>query len=300
MADRRVAETTLSRNLRALDYNYGDLCRYIGYSKNKQKVVAIVPDCGEGAGQLHIEDLVSRLNEICAEVAAEWHNHDRRKEAAVANFNTSLASILRILVNVTFLFDSSKYPQHLRLPSLFVGNDKLNQHIIQLCMSWVLELRTKDYRSNETGAMLTNLVTLLHNYVSHEFAETQKPFCKLFLSQAKLAEFLRALADLVVCKLGTDLVLRNSLQQVCVEFWNAVVNWNIVDEARFTELRAVFIQHTKLKDLLEFVLRRVERKDEESIYFLTLLFDAEQVRCLRGIDCSMPSLSAFFQSGFRV
>ena len=44
MADRRVAETTLSRNLRALDYNYGDLCHYIGYSKNKQKVVATVSD----------------------------------------------------------------------------------------------------------------------------------------------------------------------------------------------------------------------------------------------------------------
>ncbi len=25
--------------------------------------------------------------------------------------------------------------------------------------------------------MLTNLVTLLHNYVSHEFAEAKKPFC---------------------------------------------------------------------------------------------------------------------------
>jgi len=29
-----------------------------------------------------------------------------------------------------------------------------------------------------TGAMLTNLVTLLHNYVSHEFAEAKKPFCE--------------------------------------------------------------------------------------------------------------------------
>jgi len=38
---------------------------------------------------------------------------------------------------------------------------------------------------------------------------------KLFLSQRRLAEFLRALADMVVGKLGTDLVLRNSLQQVC-------------------------------------------------------------------------------------
>ena len=35
-------------------------------------------------------------------------------------------------------------------------------------------------------------------------------------------------------------------------------------------------QHMKLKDLLDFMLRRVERKDEESIYFLTLLFDAEE------------------------
>jgi len=60
-----------------------------------------------------------------------------------------------------------------------------------------------------------------------------------------------------------------------VVFWNAIVNWNIVDEVRFSELRAVFIEHGKLKDLLDFMLRRVERKDEESIYFLTLLFDAD-------------------------
>ena len=33
-----------------------------------------------------------------------------------------------------------------------------------------------------TGAMLTNLVTLLHNYVSHEFAEAKKPFCECCLS----------------------------------------------------------------------------------------------------------------------
>ena len=26
--------------------------------------------------------------------------------------------------------------------------------------------------------MLTNLVTLLHNYVSHEFVEAKKPFCE--------------------------------------------------------------------------------------------------------------------------
>lgn len=185
MADRKT-ETTLTLNLRALDYSYGDLCHYISYSKNKQKVVANIPD-SESAGPLHIDDLVSRLNDICAEVETEWHNHDRRKELAVAAINTNLASVMRILVNVTFLFDSVKYPQHQRLPSLFVGNEKLNQHIIQLSLSWVRELRSKDFKSNETGAMLTNVVTLLHNYVSHEFAEPQKPFCKLFLSQPKLA-----------------------------------------------------------------------------------------------------------------
>ena len=34
----------------------------------------------------------------------------RQKPDAVAAFNTNLASILRILVNVTFLFDAAKYP----------------------------------------------------------------------------------------------------------------------------------------------------------------------------------------------
>ena len=62
---------------------------------------------------------------------------------------------------------------------------------------------------------------------------------------------------------------------LAVEFWNAIVNWNIVDEVRFSELRGVFTQHAKLKELLDFMLRRVDRKDEESIYFLTLLFDAD-------------------------
>ncbi len=38
----------------------------------------------------------------------------RQKPDAVAAFNTNLASILRILVNVTFLFDAAKYPQHAR------------------------------------------------------------------------------------------------------------------------------------------------------------------------------------------
>jgi len=62
---------------------------------------------------------------------------------------------------------------------------------------------------------------------------------------------------------------------LAVGFWNAIVNWNIVDEVRFSELRGVFTQHAKLKELLDFILRRVDRKDEESIYFLTLLFDAD-------------------------
>jgi hypothetical protein len=38
----------------------------------------------------------------------------RQKPDAVAAFNTNLASMMRILVNVTFLFDAAKYPQHAR------------------------------------------------------------------------------------------------------------------------------------------------------------------------------------------
>ena len=41
-----------------------------------------------------------------------------------------------------------------RLPNLFVGNEKLNQHIIQLSISWVLALHSKDYKLNETGGCL--------------------------------------------------------------------------------------------------------------------------------------------------
>jgi hypothetical protein len=36
MADRRAAESTLTKSLRDLDYGYSDLCRYVSYSKNKQ------------------------------------------------------------------------------------------------------------------------------------------------------------------------------------------------------------------------------------------------------------------------
>jgi len=35
-----------------------------------------------------------------------------------------------------------------------VGNEKLNQHIIQLSISWVLALHSKDYKLNETGGCL--------------------------------------------------------------------------------------------------------------------------------------------------
>jgi hypothetical protein len=38
-----------------------------------------------------------------------------------------------------------------------------------------------------TGAMLTNLVTLLHNYVSHEFAEAKKPFCECLFACLRLS-----------------------------------------------------------------------------------------------------------------
>lgn len=34
MADCKAAESTLTRNLRALDCSYSDLCKYIGYSKD--------------------------------------------------------------------------------------------------------------------------------------------------------------------------------------------------------------------------------------------------------------------------
>jgi hypothetical protein len=88
---------------------------------------------------------------------------------------------------------------------------------------------------------------------------------------------------------------------IAVEFWNAIVNWNIVDEARFSELRAVFIEHEKLKDLLDFMLRRVERKDEESIYFLTLLFDADDfierfIRDSTLVDVRKKCLDCIFTS----
>jgi hypothetical protein len=43
---------------------------------------------------------------------------------------------------------------------------------LSLLVSTLLLLRVP------AGALLTNLVTVLHNYVSHEFAESKKPFCE--------------------------------------------------------------------------------------------------------------------------
>ena len=70
----------------------------------------------------------------------------------------------------------------------------------------------------------------------------------------------------------------NQVIPVCaaVEFWNAIVNWNIAEDGRFEELRRVFAKHLKLKDLMELMIKRVQSQDEESIYFLTLLFDSDE------------------------
>ncbi len=47
-----------------------------------------------------------------------------------------------------------------------------------------------------------------------------------------------------VCIFSLKLKARDA---IAVEFWNAIVNWNIADESRFTELRGVFIRFPKLK-----------------------------------------------------
>mmetsp|Transcript_33517 Transcript_33517/g.79107 ORF Transcript_33517/g.79107 Transcript_33517/m.79107 type:complete len:1224 (-) Transcript_33517:97-3768(-) len=257
------------RTLKSLDYSYDDLARFVTYSK-KQRVLVVIPP------EVEIDDLVQHLDSICCDIMADWQSLQRLCPESMANFNTMLGSLLRVLVNVTFLFDNDKYPQHARLPTLFVGCDTLNEHIVHMCISWVLDLRIRDYKYNETGATLTNLITLLHNYVSYEFAEDKKRFCTLLLAHGRLPAFLCVTVDLVVGRVGTDVVLRNSLQQVCVEFWNAIVNWNIAEDARFKELRRVFAKHLKLKELMDLLIKRVHSRDEESIYFVTLLFDAEE------------------------
>jgi hypothetical protein len=49
----------------------------------------------------------------------------------------------------------------------------------------------------------------------------------------------------------------------------------MVDEARFDAMRHTFVMHNRLKELVSFLVRRIERSEDESIYFLTLLFVAE-------------------------
>eukprot|EP00961_Rhodomonas_salina_P080944 1088612-Rhodomonas_salina.5 len=71
------------------------------------------------------------------------------------------------------------------------------------------------------GAILISLITLLHNYVSYEFAQDKKRFSSiplpgtLLLAHGRLPAFLCVTGDLVVARVGTDVVLRKSLQQVC-------------------------------------------------------------------------------------
>lgn len=38
-----------------------------------------------------------------------------------------------------------------RLPGLFVNNESLNEHIVHITISWVLDLRSKDYKLNDIG-----------------------------------------------------------------------------------------------------------------------------------------------------
>jgi hypothetical protein len=49
---------------------------------------------------------------------------------------------------------------------------------------------------------------------------------------------------------------------VAVSFWTAAVNWRLAGETRYTMMREVFSKHKKLKELLEWMIRRVDRKDE--------------------------------------
>jgi hypothetical protein len=42
-----------------------------------------------------------------------------------------------------------------RLPELFLDRGSLNEHIVHMSISWVLDLRIKDYKYNETGGTHT-------------------------------------------------------------------------------------------------------------------------------------------------
>ncbi|KAJ1476853.1 hypothetical protein T484DRAFT_1823517 [Baffinella frigidus] len=122
---------------------------------------------------------------------------------------------------------------------------------------------------------LTNLVTLFHNYVSAEYEEESRT---VLLSHEQLPAFLALTVDFVTTDIVSHDAIRRPLQLCCVEFWNAIVNLAIVDEARFVALRNVFVLSLPtptLARLLAALVERVERNEEEAIYFLTLLFEAD-------------------------
>jgi hypothetical protein len=47
-----------------------------------------------------------------------------------------------------------------------------------------------------------------------------------------------------------------------VSFWTAAVNWRLAGDIRYVMMRKVFSKHKRLKELLDWMIRRVDRKDE--------------------------------------
>ena len=45
-----------------------------------------------------------------------------------------------------------------------------------------------------------------------------------------------------------------------VEFWNAIVNWNIVDGTLFDKLRSTFVNHVSLAPLLQYLVRQAMKR----------------------------------------
>ncbi len=59
---------------------------------------------------------------------------------------------------------------------------------------------------------------------------------------------------------------------IAVSFWTAAVNWRLAGETRYTMMREVFSKHKKLKELLEWMIRRVDRKDEVRAFMHTCVW----------------------------
>jgi len=256
-------------NINDVDFGYKDLAKLLAYSHNAKRAEFHLPRV------VHSMDLIQDLNVLCGEIVDKFK---RDKDGTISGIssahNQCISCLLRLMVNLTFLFDWTQFPEHSALSGLFLGHRAFMHRLVNICVVWQLELQEDEYLT-QGAATLTNMISMMHNFVSYEFTQEDKPFCLELVSHPDMLQFFDRQVDEIILGRGGDVGLRQELQLVTFKFWNAIIDWKLLGEERFKEIRSIFTNHERIKELLEWVLKRVDRCDEDALYFITLLFDDE-------------------------